>query len=75
MNFRTNIETRADQDVLAFLELADELVTLAVEFHSAAHDIPEGIVTCVGMEIVFASVLDDPNHDFHEIAMTDDLVF
>src|SRR5262249_14591678 len=24
---------------------------------------------------VFASVLDDLNHDFHEIAMTDDLVF
>src|SRR4030095_16566488 len=57
------------QDSLAFLECAAQLVALAVESHSAVNHIPEGIVAGVGMEVVFAAVLHDLDHDFHEIAI------
>src|SRR5439155_2420285 len=67
--FKPILKPARDQDSFAFRELADQLVALAVEFHSAVHHIPEGIIAGVGMEIVFAAVLHDLDHDFHEIAI------
>jgi len=63
--FKPVLKASRNQYPFVLFEFTNQLVALSIEFHSAGHDKPEGVIARMGMKIVFASIFHDLDHDLH----------